>query len=132
MSDTTERRDLDRTYPTHAALPLNGLKRADVLAEVRARADAEREQWSDGFASGAVYHGDPEHIAFLNEVYALTSQLNPLHTDIWPSGIKYEREIVAMSSSSKQAAAFSKAAWAVIGHTIVPRSTPRVARAWSR
>ena len=49
-----------------------------------------------GFASGAVYHGDPAHIEFLNEVYALNSQANPLHADLWPSATKYEAEIVAM------------------------------------
>jgi sphinganine-1-phosphate aldolase len=94
-----DRRDLDQHYPTHAALPIQGVDRAEVLAEMRERAEAERVQWSDGFASGAVYHGDPGHIAFLNEVYGLNSQLNPLHTDIWPSGIKYEREIVAMTAA---------------------------------
>jgi sphinganine-1-phosphate aldolase len=98
MSGSGTPPDLSR-YPTHASLPAKGVDRADVLAEVQDRADAERHQWSDGYASGAVYHGDPDHIAFLNEVYALTSQLNPLHTDIWPSGIKYEREIVAMTGA---------------------------------
>jgi glutamate/tyrosine decarboxylase-like PLP-dependent enzyme len=70
-----------------------------VLAEVRARAETERWRWSEGFASGAVYHGDEEHVAFLNDVYAAASQLNPLHTDLWPSGMKYEREIVAMTAA---------------------------------
>jgi sphinganine-1-phosphate aldolase len=96
--------DLGR-YPTHASLPATGRARADVLAEVQARAVAERAQWHDGFASGAVYHGDDDHIAFLNEVYAVNSQLNPLHTDIWPSGIKYEREIVAMTAAMLNGAA---------------------------
>ena len=33
------------------------------------------------------------------EVYALNSQANPLHTDLWPSAVKYESEIVAMTAS---------------------------------
>jgi sphinganine-1-phosphate aldolase len=86
-------------HPGHAALPARGRGRPEVLAEVRARAAAERSRWADGFASGAVYHGDADHIAFLNDVYAATSQLNPLHTDLWPSGVKYEREIVAMTAA---------------------------------
>ena len=31
-----------------------------------------------------VYHGDDDHVDFLNQVYALTSQTNPLHADVWP------------------------------------------------
>ena len=59
----------------------------------------EESRWEDGFASGCVYNGDPEHIAFLNEVYALNSQANPLHTDLWPSTVKFETEIVAMTAA---------------------------------
>jgi glutamate/tyrosine decarboxylase-like PLP-dependent enzyme len=47
-------------------------------------------------ASGAVYHGAAEHVDFLNRVYALNSQSNPLHSDLWPSATKYEAEIVSM------------------------------------
>jgi glutamate/tyrosine decarboxylase-like PLP-dependent enzyme len=46
-----------------------------------------------------VYNGDDDHIAFLNRVYAITSQANPLHADLWPSATKYEAEIVAMSAA---------------------------------
>jgi glutamate/tyrosine decarboxylase-like PLP-dependent enzyme len=83
-------------YERHASLPTTGRTREDVLGEMREIAARERDRWTDGFASGAVYHGDPEHIAFLNEVYALNSQANPLHADLWPSATKYEAEIVSM------------------------------------
>jgi glutamate/tyrosine decarboxylase-like PLP-dependent enzyme len=46
-----------------------------------------------------VYHGDPEHVAFLSGVYAAQSQSNPLHPDLWPSATKFEAEIVAMTAS---------------------------------
>jgi glutamate/tyrosine decarboxylase-like PLP-dependent enzyme len=69
-----------------------------VLAELEAMAAAERPQWQDGHASGAVYHGDPEHVEFLTRVYALHSQSNPLHVDLWPSATKFEAEIVAMTA----------------------------------
>ena len=59
----------------------------------------EAPKWRDGFASGAVYHGGDEHVAFLNEVYALNSQANPLHPELWPSAVKYEAEVVAMTAS---------------------------------
>src|SRR5687767_12005460 len=83
-------------YERHSALPATGRSREEVLAQMREIAEREQGSWSDGFASGAVYHGDPEHIAFLNEVYALNSQANPLHADLWPSATKYEAEIVSM------------------------------------
>ena len=41
-----------------------------------ARAD-EESRWADGFASGSVYHGDPDHIVFLNEAYAINSPGQP-------------------------------------------------------
>ena len=60
---------------------------------------AQEDTWKDGFVSGAVYHGDPEHIEFLNKVYAINSQSNPLHADVWPSATKFEAEIVAMTAN---------------------------------
>jgi glutamate/tyrosine decarboxylase-like PLP-dependent enzyme len=83
-------------YQRYDQLPTTGRDRDDVLAEMRQIRAREEDRWEDGFASGAVYHGDPTHIAFLDEVYALNSQANPLHSDLWPSATKYEAEIVAM------------------------------------
>jgi glutamate/tyrosine decarboxylase-like PLP-dependent enzyme len=59
----------------------------------------EEVVWKDGFVSGAVYHGNQEHIDFLNKVYAINSQSNPLHADVWPSTTKFEAEIVAMTAN---------------------------------
>lgn len=84
------------SYPT---LPAEGKSRDDVLTELRTLQEREAERWQDGYVSGAVYHGDPEHIAFLNEAYAITSQTNPLHSDLWPSIAKYEAEIVSMTAN---------------------------------
>jgi sphinganine-1-phosphate aldolase len=80
-------------------LPARGLPREQVLAEVESLAARERPRWHDGFASGAVYQGDDDHVAFLNRAYASTSQTNPLHADLWPSGAKYEAEIVSMTAA---------------------------------
>jgi sphinganine-1-phosphate aldolase len=85
-------------FPTFERLPATGRPREEVLAELEAMAAAERAQWQDGHASGAVYHGDPEHVEFLTRVYALHSQSNPLHVDLWPSATKFEAEIVAMTA----------------------------------
>ncbi len=85
--------------PPLSRLPAEGLGREAVLAEVEALAAEERGRWEGGFASGAVYHGDPEHVAFLNRVYAAVSQANPLHPDLWPSIARMEAEVVAMTAS---------------------------------
>lgn len=84
--------------PAFAELPADGLPRAEVTALVERLAGTEEERWRDGFASGAVYHGDAEHIDFLNKIYAIQSQTNPLHPDLWPSSTKYEAEVVAMTA----------------------------------
>ena len=80
-------------------LPEHGLGRDEVLRTVEDLADRERPRWRDGLASGAVYHGGDDHVRFLNGVYASTSQVNPLHADLWPSAAKFEAEIVAMTAA---------------------------------
>jgi len=84
--------------PSFPRLPEDGVPRAEVAGLVERLAAAEESRWRDGFASGAVYHGAPEHVAFLNRVYAAQSQSNPLHPDLWPSATKFEAEIVAMTA----------------------------------
>jgi len=83
---------------THTALPAQGVAREELLGTMRELAALEQGSWRDGFVSGGVYHGDPEHVSFLNEVVALHSQANPLHADLWPSVSKYEAEVVAMTA----------------------------------
>ncbi len=80
------------------SLPAEGRPREEVLAELGALAARERSRWHDGHVSGAVYHGADDHVAFLNEVYALNSQANPLHSDLWPSATKFEAEVVSMTA----------------------------------
>ncbi len=87
------------THHTFTRLPEKGMDRDDILSEMRELASLEERTWREGFASGAVYHGSPEHVSFLNEVYAINSQANPLHPELWPSAVKYEAEIVAMTAA---------------------------------
>ena len=89
----------NREQPPLTHLPATGRGQAAVLAEIAALAEREAHAWRDGLVSGAVYHGDAGHITFLNQVYALTSQVNPLHADLWPSAAKFEAEIVAMTAA---------------------------------
>jgi glutamate/tyrosine decarboxylase-like PLP-dependent enzyme len=81
-----------------ARLPSAPRSRQEILDDVAALAASEHDDWTDGKASGAVYHGDAEHIDFLNRVYSLQSQSNPLHVDLWPSGLKFEAEVVSMTA----------------------------------
>ncbi len=85
-------------FQSFTSIPAVGWHREEILAEMTALQEQEQPRWQAGFASGAVYHGDAEHIAFLNRVYALNAQSNPLHADLWPSTVKYEAEIVAMTA----------------------------------
>lgn len=83
-------------YKTHLSLPAKGYDHKEILNTMKEIGEKEKPTWSDGFVSGAVYHGEKEHIDFLNEVYSLNSQSNPIHTDVWPSIRKYEAEIISM------------------------------------
>src|SRR6516162_1153166 len=86
-------------FPSFRELPADGVARAEVTDLVERMASAEERTWREGYASGAVYHGDPEHVAFLSRIYTAQSQSNPLHPDLWPSATKFEAEIVAMTAS---------------------------------
>ena len=85
-------------FPTFKALPQEGVPRQEVLSILRQIGQREQDRWQKGYVSGAVYHGDPQYIEFLNQVYAIYSQANPLHADLWPSIAKFEAEIVAMAA----------------------------------
>ncbi len=84
-------------FSTFRALPEIGIDQQEILGQLGQIKTQEEDRWKDGFVSGAVYHGDQEHINFLNQVYALYSQSNPLHADIWPSITKFEAEVVSMT-----------------------------------
>jgi glutamate/tyrosine decarboxylase-like PLP-dependent enzyme len=85
-------------FPTFTRLPERGRDKAEIISDMKALNAREESKWKDGFVSGAVYHGDEDHIDFLNQIYTLNSQSNPLHTDVWPSTTKFEAEVVAMTA----------------------------------
>ncbi len=87
-----------KEYGSLDRLPKEGRSREDILAEMEAIRDRESARWRDGLVSGAVYHGDEGHVDFLNRVYAINSQANPLHSDLWPSTTRYDAEVVAMTA----------------------------------
>jgi sphinganine-1-phosphate aldolase len=85
-------------YETFKQLPQVGRARSEILRELEDLRAQEESSWKDGYVSGGVYSGDTDHIDFLNQVYAINSQSNPLHADVWPSTTKFEAEIVAMTA----------------------------------
>ncbi|MDC0714746.1 aminotransferase class V-fold PLP-dependent enzyme [Stigmatella sp. ncwal1] len=92
------------TLPSFDRLPAQGRPRDEVLRELEGLERREETRWKEGHVSGAVYHGAEDHIAFVNEVYALHSQSNPLHAELWPSATKFEAEVVAMTANMLGAA----------------------------
>lgn len=83
-------------FVKYPALPSTGLSHESILKDIQSMHDLETVRWREGYVSGGIYHGDQEHIDFLNKVYALHSQSNPLHSDLFPSANKFEAEIVSM------------------------------------
>ena len=91
-------------FHSYTHLPETGRSREEIIEEMEVLKAKEEDKWKDGFVSGAVYHGDEDHINFLNRIYAISSQTNPLHSDVWPSINKYEAEVVAMTGNMLNAA----------------------------
>ena len=114
------------SVPTFTRLPEQGLAREKTLEFVRFMSQAEEHGWSDGYASGAVYDGNPEHIEFLNRVTALASQANPLHTELWPSSSKFEAEIVAMASAMLGGASESNGGSSAVGGCVSSGGTESI------
>ncbi len=89
-------RPYDGKFEKHPSLPQSGVSHEKILQSIQQMHDLETVKWKEGYVSGGIYHGDTEHINFLNKVYALQSQSNPLHFDLFPSASKFESEIVSM------------------------------------
>lgn len=106
MFDTPEeiQRLIEDFYPyrnrfeTLRRLPEQGRDRQDLLEELRWMAEREDEKGHRGQVSGSLYHGDPEHYAFLVEAFGLFAHANVLQRDMYPSATKFEAEIVAMTA----------------------------------
>ena len=88
-----------RDLPTFPRLPLEGIAADAVIRLINEMASRERGRWEQGFVSGTVYDGGEKVAELVHRVYALTSQSNPLHADLWPSVSKFEAEIVAMTAA---------------------------------
>ena len=92
-------RPYDGRYQKHVELPSKGVSYDEIRKQMREIVEEESQRWGGGYCSGTVYHGYQEHIDFMNEVYNINSQTNPLHSDLFPSIAKYEAEIVSMTAN---------------------------------
>jgi sphinganine-1-phosphate aldolase len=80
-------------------LPGKGIAPEAILELLSSAISLENKNWMGGKVSGSVYHGGQAHQALLNQAFSMYSLANPLHPDIWPSGMKFESEIIAMTAS---------------------------------
>ena len=83
----------------YQTLPPKGIDKRGILGLMRDVTYQEDQIWQAGKVSGAIYHGGSDHIDFLNTAFGCYSIANPLHPDIWPSGMKFEAEIISMASA---------------------------------
>lgn len=84
---------------SNITLPKKGMSSTKILQLMKDCSIKEIPNWKTGRVSGAVYHGKPEHQDLLNKAFGYYSIANPLHPDLWPSGMKFEAEIISMTAS---------------------------------
>ena len=89
----------DKTGESFKKLPADGIAEDILLGKLSSFENKEDEPWKEGMVSGAVYHGGEKLLKFLDKVYSIYSQSNPLHPDVWPSLTKFENEIVSMCAN---------------------------------
>ncbi len=83
----------------NSVLPSKGISHEEILTLMSTAVEKENVVWEKGHLSGSVYHGQHGHMDFLNKCFSFYSLSNPLHPDVWPSVMKYESEIIAMTSN---------------------------------
>ncbi|OQR95508.1 sphingosine-1-phosphate lyase [Thraustotheca clavata] len=86
-------------FPKIYELPAKGKSPEEVLDTMTKMVKGEDARWKDGLVSGAVYHGEEAHLELLNKASSLFSVTNPLHADLWPSVVRFEAEVIAMTAS---------------------------------
>jgi glutamate/tyrosine decarboxylase-like PLP-dependent enzyme len=84
---------------TQRMLPPQGQSAEGLLELMAGYKEQDEARWKDGQLSGAVYHGDEDHLDLLNEAAGMFSVSNPLHSSTWPSVNKFEAEVIAMTAS---------------------------------
>jgi sphinganine-1-phosphate aldolase len=86
-------------FPIHRGIPVHGLPRDEVLAQIQAMSSEEDALGDSGKVSGSLYLGDHDQYRFLAEVFERYAHANVLQRDMYPSSTKFEGEIVAMTAA---------------------------------
>ena len=84
---------------TQRSLPPKGHAAEELLELMAGYKKQDEARWKGGQLSGAVYHGEDDHLDLLNAAAGMFSVSNPLHSSTWPSVNKFEAEIIAMTAS---------------------------------
>ena len=84
---------------TQRSLPAKGHAAEELLELMAGYKQQDEARWKGGQLSGAVYHGEDDHLELLNAAAGMFSVSNPLHSSTWPSVNKFEAEIIAMTAS---------------------------------
>jgi sphinganine-1-phosphate aldolase len=85
--------------PKNYVLPKKGMHDDELSALLLQLVGNSDKRWQDGLVSGAVYHGEENHLKLLNKAYELFSVSNPLHGDLWPAVNKFEAEVIQMTAN---------------------------------
>jgi hypothetical protein len=106
--------------PILTVLPEQGETREFILSFMEKQSNLEDKKCKPGHVSGAIYVNDmvciveaydqcmiyfilhifmKDHQKLLNSAFGMYSLANPLHIELWPSVMKYEAEIISMTSS---------------------------------
>ena len=84
---------------TQSELPKEGHSSESIIELLGGYKEDDEARWKGGQLSGAVYHGEDDHLDLLNEAAGMFAVANPLHSSTWPSVNKFEAEVIAMTAS---------------------------------
>ena len=85
--------------PDHVQLPSQGTSHELVLKRMQELCDGDAQKWQNGRVSGGVYHGGDAMLALQAKAYEMFSISNPLHSDLWPSVMRMESEVLSMTAN---------------------------------
>ncbi len=78
------------------ALPADGVPRHELESLLEERRLLDTKHWVGGRVTGAVYHGEQDHMDFVGRVYGRFAFFNPLHATLHPATRQMDAEVVAM------------------------------------
>lgn len=85
--------------PMYLELPQDGIASDQIIELLKKIRVFENEKMGKKKLSGAVYIDSEEQTQLLAKAFELFIHVNPLHAEVFPSGRKFESEIVRMTSA---------------------------------